>query len=39
MGLHFEYSKVLEFAKKALNLPEISYYTEISMEEYLTKII
>jgi tRNA(Ile)-lysidine synthase TilS/MesJ len=39
MGLHFEYSKVLEFAKKSLNLPEISYYSNISMEEYLTKII
>ena len=39
MGLHFEYSKVLEFAEKALNLPEISYYTEISMEEYIAKII
>ena len=39
MGLYFEYSKVFEFANKALNLPEISYYNNISMEEYLTKII
>jgi len=39
MSLHFEYSKVLEFAKKAFNLPETSYYTVINMEEYLTKII
>ena len=39
MGLYFEFSKVFEFAKKALNLPEISYYEEISEEEYLNKII
>jgi len=39
MGLYFEFSKVFEFAKKALNLPEISYYEDISEEEYLTKII
>jgi len=39
MELYFEFSKVFEFAKKALNLPEISYYEDIREEEYLTKII
>ena len=28
----FDYSKALDFSKKALNLPDISYYEEIDME-------
>ncbi|MBW1781153.1 MAG: hypothetical protein JRL30_10480 [Deltaproteobacteria bacterium] len=37
--LFFDYSKVLDFSKKALNLPDISYYEEIDMEEYMTAVI
>jgi tRNA(Ile)-lysidine synthase TilS/MesJ len=37
--LFFDYSKVLDFAKKALNLPDISYYEEIDMEKYMTLVI
>jgi len=37
--LFFDYSKVLDFAKTALNLPDISYYEEIDMEKYMTSII
>jgi len=39
MDLKFEYDKVFEFAKKALNLPDISYYEQIGMKEYLNKMI
>jgi len=39
LGLNFEYDKVFEFAKKALSLPEISYYEQIGMKEYLNKMI
>jgi len=39
LGLKFEYDKVFEFAKKALNLPDISYYEEIGIKEYLNKMI
>ena len=37
--LFFDYSKVLDFAKKVLNLPDISYYEEIDIEDYMTKVI
>ncbi len=37
--LFFDYSKVLDFSKKALNLPDISYYEEIDMEEYMTTVL
>lgn len=37
--LFFDYSKVLDFSKKALNLPDITYYEEIDMEEYITMVI
>ena len=37
--LFFDYSKVLDFAKRVLTLPNISYYQELNMEEYMTKII
>jgi len=37
--LFFDYSKVLDFSKKALNLPDISHYEEIDMEKYMTTVI
>ena len=37
--LFFDYSKVLDFSKKVLNLPDISYYEEIDMEKYMTTVI
>jgi tRNA(Ile)-lysidine synthase TilS/MesJ len=37
--LFFDYSNVLNFAKKALNLPDISYYEEIDMVDYMTMVI
>ena len=37
--LFFDYSKVLDFSKRALNLPDISYYEEIDSKEYMTRII
>jgi tRNA(Ile)-lysidine synthase TilS/MesJ len=37
--LFFDYSKVLDFSKKVLNLPGISYYEEIDMEDYMTMVI
>jgi len=39
MDLHFDFGKVMGFAKNALNLPEMSYYQEVKMEEYLSKMI
>lgn len=37
--LFFEYSKVLDFSKKSLNLPDISYYEKIESSEYMNRII
>ena len=37
--LFFDYSKVFDFATKKLNLPDISFYEKIDMEQYLTAII
>lgn len=37
--LFFDYSKVLEFSKKVLNIPDISYYEEIDLEGYMTRVI
>ena len=37
--LFFDYSQVLDFAKKTLNLPDISYYEGIDMEKYMTTVI
>ena len=39
LGLKFEYDKVFEFAKKALNLPDISYYERIGLKNYLNQMI
>jgi tRNA(Ile)-lysidine synthase TilS/MesJ len=38
MGLRFNYSRIFAFAKKSLNLPDISAYTSIKKEEYLLKV-
>jgi len=38
MGIRFEYDQVFDFAKKSLNLPDISSYTSMEKEEYLLKI-
>jgi tRNA(Ile)-lysidine synthase TilS/MesJ len=38
MGLRFDYARVLQFATKSLNLPDISTYASIDKEEYLRKI-
>ena len=37
--LFFDYSKVLDFSKKTLKLPDISYYEEIDLEEYMKRVI
>ncbi len=34
-GMDFEYDRLLEFAKKSLDLPELSHYTAMGKEEYL----
>lgn len=38
MGLRFDYNQVLGFAKTSLNLPEMSTFTGIEKEDYLTNI-
>jgi len=38
MELDFNYDQVFEFAKKSLNLPDISSYTAIKKEEYLRQV-
>jgi tRNA(Ile)-lysidine synthase TilS/MesJ len=38
MGLVFDYDQVLGFAKKSLDLPDISSYASIEKEEYLLNV-
>ncbi|MCD4717616.1 MAG: hypothetical protein K8R45_12875, partial [Desulfobacterales bacterium] len=38
LGLRFEYDQLLDFAKKSLNLPDISSYVSINKAEYLQNI-
>lgn len=38
MGLRFNYNQVFDFAKKSLDLPDMSSYTCIKKEEYLRRI-
>jgi len=38
MGIHFDYDKVFDFAKRSLSLPDVSTYTSIDKEEYLLKL-
>jgi len=35
MGMSFDYSRVFDFAKESLNLPDLSSYTSMEKEEYL----
>lgn len=39
LRLKFEYSEVFEFAKNAYDLPDISYYEQVGIKEYLDKMI
>jgi tRNA(Ile)-lysidine synthase TilS/MesJ len=38
MGLRFDYDQLMQFAKKSINLPDISSFTAIEKEDYLTNI-
>ena len=38
IGIHFDYNKVYNFAKRSLDLPDINTYTKIDREEYLLNI-
>jgi len=38
LGLSFDYDQLLEFAKKSLNLPDLSSYASINKAEYLQNI-
>ena len=38
LGLRFDYDQLLDFAKKSLNLPDISSYVSINKAEYLQNI-
>jgi tRNA(Ile)-lysidine synthase TilS/MesJ len=38
MGLRFDYNQLMHFAKKSLNLPNMSSFTAIGKEDYLTNI-
>lgn len=38
LDLRFNYDQVLDFAKKSLNLPDISLYTSINKAEYLQRV-
>lgn len=37
-GIHFDYDKVFGFAKRSLSLPDISRYTLIDRDEYLSEL-
>jgi len=39
MDHHFNYEKVLKFAQDALNIPDVSVYSEMSTEVYLKEVI
>ncbi len=38
MGIYFDYDKVFDFARRSLNLPDITTYTSIDRDEYLLNI-
>ena len=38
MEMRFEYDQVFDFARRSLNLPDISSYVSIEKEEYLARI-
>ena len=37
-GMHFDYDKVFDFAKRSLSLPDIATYTSIDRDEYLSNL-
>jgi len=37
-GIHFDYDMVFDFAKRSLSLPNISTYTSIDRDEYLSNL-
>lgn len=39
MGLQFSYDDVFNFAKKAFNLPDISYYERLDIKKYLKSVL
>lgn len=39
MDHHFNYDKVLEFAQKSLNIPDVSFYSGMSTDVYLKEVI
>ena len=38
MGLYFDYDRVLDFAKRSLDLPDISFYSSMDKERYIKDI-
>ena len=38
MGLRFDYDQLMDFAKKSLNFPDISSFTDIGKEDYFTNV-
>ena len=38
MGLRFDYDRVFHFAKQSLNLPDLSSYTSMAKEEYISNV-
>lgn len=38
MGLSFDYENIFEFARRALDLPDVSFYTSIEKDRYLEEI-
>ena len=38
IGIHFDYDKVFNFARRSLGLPDITTYTSIDRDEYLLNI-
>jgi hypothetical protein len=39
MDIRFDYARVLNFAKEALHLPDISYFEDIELNAYLSKVL
>jgi len=39
MDHHFKYDKVFKFAQSALNIPDLSFFSEMSTEAYLKEVI
>ena len=39
MDHHFNYEKVLKFARESLKIPDISFFSEMPTETYLKEVI